>query len=287
MATPSGTIGLSDVNIELGYPSTDLISMNDAAVRTLADVPSGTISMNDLRGKSNRVTITLTIASDTTNYDLYTAVAPSYSAGKSDIFLTINPGVNVYSNSTGTAAVAVPSSFTTGDVITITNNGTIVGRGGNGGNGALAGSPGGTGGTGLAVAYPTTVANNNQIAGGGGGGGGGGNYPGPTTAGGGGGGAAYGSGGSQNGNPAGFSNAGTGGGGNSFYYAPYAYAVAGNGGAGGTWGSSGSAGNAGYYVEFGFYPGGPGGSGGATGNSITGNSYITWTANGTKTGPVS
>lgn len=280
MATPSGTIGLSDVNIELGYPSTDLISMNDAAVRTLADVPSGTISMDDLRGKSNRVTITLTIASDTTNYDLYTASAPAYSAGKSDIFLTINPGVNVYSNSTGTAAVAVPSSFTTGDVITITNNGTIVGRGGSGN--------GGSGGTGLAVSYPTTVANNNQIAGGGGAGGSGGKFASnPDVPGGGGGGAAYGAGGPPNGNPAGFSTGGNGGSGNTVVFAPYSYITAGNGGAGAGWGSSGTPGNAAYGVEFGGYPGPPGNPGGASGNSITGNSYITWTANGTKTGPVS
>ena len=57
MTTPSGTISMSDVNTELGYASTANISLNQATVRTLAGVPSGTISMNNLRGKSNKPVI--------------------------------------------------------------------------------------------------------------------------------------------------------------------------------------------------------------------------------------
>ena len=55
MPTPSGTISLSDVNTELGRSSTANISMNEAAVRTLAGVGgSGSIiTMDNLRGKSN------------------------------------------------------------------------------------------------------------------------------------------------------------------------------------------------------------------------------------------
>ena len=55
MPTPTGTISLSDVNVELGRSSTANISMNEAAVRTLAGVGgSGTIiTMDNLRGKSN------------------------------------------------------------------------------------------------------------------------------------------------------------------------------------------------------------------------------------------
>lgn len=55
MPTPTGTISLSDVNVELGRSSTANISMNEAAVRTLAGVGgSGTvISMDNLRGKSS------------------------------------------------------------------------------------------------------------------------------------------------------------------------------------------------------------------------------------------
>ena len=55
MTTPTGTISLSDVNVELGRSSTANISMNEAAVRTLAGVGGSgtTISMDNLRGKSS------------------------------------------------------------------------------------------------------------------------------------------------------------------------------------------------------------------------------------------
>jgi hypothetical protein len=44
---------MSQVNTELGYSSTATIGLNDTAVRSLAGVPSGTISMSDLWGKSS------------------------------------------------------------------------------------------------------------------------------------------------------------------------------------------------------------------------------------------
>ena len=44
---------MSQVNTELGRSATASINLNETEVRTLAGVPSGTISMNDLRGKSN------------------------------------------------------------------------------------------------------------------------------------------------------------------------------------------------------------------------------------------
>ncbi len=52
MATPTGTIKLSDVNVELRRSSTANIRMGEAQVRSLARVPSGTIRKSDLRGKS-------------------------------------------------------------------------------------------------------------------------------------------------------------------------------------------------------------------------------------------
>src|SRR5690606_17187083 len=54
MALPSsGVISLSQVNVELGKAATAAITMNDSAVRTLAGVSSGAISMSNLHGKSN------------------------------------------------------------------------------------------------------------------------------------------------------------------------------------------------------------------------------------------
>jgi len=44
---------MSQVNTELGRSSTATISLGETAVRTLAGVASGAISMNNLRGKSN------------------------------------------------------------------------------------------------------------------------------------------------------------------------------------------------------------------------------------------
>lgn len=52
MALPTGTITMNDVNIELSRASGSSITLNDTDVRNLAGVPSGTISMDNLRGKS-------------------------------------------------------------------------------------------------------------------------------------------------------------------------------------------------------------------------------------------
>lgn len=49
----SGAISLGDVNVELGRSSTANISLGETAVRTLAGVASGAISLSNLYGKSN------------------------------------------------------------------------------------------------------------------------------------------------------------------------------------------------------------------------------------------
>lgn len=58
MTTPTGTITMLDVIEELdGAPTPRQITLNDADVRGLAGVPTGEISMDDLRGKSSRAAI--------------------------------------------------------------------------------------------------------------------------------------------------------------------------------------------------------------------------------------
>jgi len=54
MTLPSApnSISMSQVNTELGRSSTASINLNETAVRTLAGVASGTISMDNLRGKT-------------------------------------------------------------------------------------------------------------------------------------------------------------------------------------------------------------------------------------------
>jgi len=296
MATPSGTISLSDVNTELDYSATALITMNDAAVRTLAGVGgSGTIiTMQNLQNKSNRVTASATISANTSNYTLNTAKAPGYDAGKTDMTLTINSGVYISSSSTGSYAFTIDTSWASGDTVTVVNNGTIIGRGGNGGNAIFTtnGTPGGGGGPGLLVSRAASINNLNRIAGGGGGGGGGGgsfaSFPEDTIygyGGGGGGGIGGSSGGLStfsapfNGGSGTLTSAGSGGagqtGGGGIFGGP--------GGSGGTYGSSGSNGGGGSGGTSNY----PGGGGGGAGPAVAGNSNITWINTGTRNGPIS
>jgi hypothetical protein len=207
MTLPVGEISLSQVNTELGIsPSSTLITMNDAAVRTLAGVGgSGTvISMQNLQGKSS--VFALTISSNTYNYNLATAAPGAGWPGSSAIQLTINPGVVVGSTSTGTFALQIPSALNPAPSVTVINNGTVIGMGGDGGRGARGEPPaspstgGSPGGAALFVGRPVVITNNGTLAGGGGGGGGGGartsTFPGALArrGGGGGGGAGFNSG---------------------------------------------------------------------------------------------
>jgi hypothetical protein len=280
-----GTTAGQSIEIENGGPGTATISLNDTAVRTLAGpafaTPGTTIIMpTNFYGKSNRVTLNLTISANTYNYDVWSAAStnPAYVAGKTDVTVTVSPGVVVGGGSTGAYAMYVPASFNPGDGVTIVNNGYLLGAGGNGANGGqdVTGSPGAPGGNSLYVNRPTTVTNYGSIYSGGGGGGSGGGYRSGSgkstnnnTGGGGGGGGGFNAGAGGNGaGPGGTLTGGAAGGG------PFP------GGAGGGVGSDGQVG----YIN----PGGNqnGGAGGTTGYYIVGNGYVTWPATGSRGGNV-
>jgi hypothetical protein len=293
------TSGLNQsVNIELGRAATASINMNEAAVRGLFAVASGAISMSNGYGKSNRVARSITIASNTANYVLNTAQVSGYVAGTTDVTLTINSGVFISSGSTGSYAFTVNTSWAAGDTITIVNNGTIVGCGGNGGGGGGGGSfgqtgaggAGASGGPALLVQRAITMNNLNRIAGGGGGGAGQGSSTQLTKAG------FYmrHQGGNGGGGGIGNSTGGGGGGGSGL-----AFGTAGSGGtltgagAGGQngCGAGGGAGG-GYGSNGGSAPTGcqdtyqGGGGVGVAGICIQGNSNITYTNTGTRNGTI-
>ena len=287
MALPSsGPLAFTNIQTEFG--GTNPIGLNEyyrggglvPVSSTTTTIPSsGTIAANNFYGTANRVDVPLTIGSPTYNYDVYANRGPGYIAGKSNVNVTVSPGVLVGSTSTGTYAMLVPSSFSPGDAVTITNNGVIQGRGGDGGPGqfgASNGIAGNGGGNALYVNRPVTITNNSVIAGGGGGGGAGAgltpNKGGSDWGGGGGGGAGYdggsGGGGGRPGSP-GSSGSGGGGGG--------APAPGGPGGGRGAAGSGGS--------PIGGANPRSGGPGGGAGFYIVGNPFVTWAATGTREGP--
>lgn len=190
----SGPISLSQVNVELGLSATAPINMNASNVRTLFGKPSGTIAMSDGYGKSNRVALNYTFASSTANASLNVSTIGGYSAGTSDITITVNSGVYLYATSTGNYGLTLTGG-TTGDTVTLVNNGFIMGQGGN--------APSGAGGPALNVNIgitSITVNNTNGSAyiGGGGGAGRASVLSGAYNFGGGGGGAGGGNGGPGN-----------------------------------------------------------------------------------------
>lgn len=191
--------------------------------------------------------INITISADTTNYNLYTAAgSPSIA---SDVRVTINSGIYVYSTAVATPALNETSSWAVGSKIKITNHGFIMGMGGAGAlvNGSIV--AGENGGNAISFGIDTTIDNTDgYILGGGGGGAGA--YAGSTVLSGGGGGA------------------GGGKGGNSFSTAGGAGGAAGVAGSNGVFdpgvGDSGAAGGGGRIAV------GTGGAGSSPGSSLPG-----------------
>jgi hypothetical protein len=284
---------MSQVNVELGFSATAQISLNDSAVRTLAGVPSGTISMQNLQGKSNQ--FSFTIASNITNANLRTLAINAGWNQASRLICTINSGIYVSSNSTGTPALTVNGSFPNG--VELTNNGFIIGMGGAGANASANSSPpGSAGGLAFSVASAISVRNNGTIGGGGGGGGAGGSAsyqagepPYTSTVfvsgGGGGGGRSSAAANSAGGTTQGAGSSGTTNGGPGTVSAPGAGGIGAfdnnqrgaTGGGGGQWGAAGAAGGSAATS---------GGAGGGGGAAISGNGNITWLAFGTRLGAI-
>lgn len=304
----SGAISLADIATEFGGSAPHSLSEYYGDGNAPA---SGAIDLaNDFYGTSNRVTINLTINSHRNNYNIWNSKGSSYIAGNTDVILTINTNIRVGSGNINSFALDTGSGWSSGDTITIINNGYIRGRGGNGGRGAgtngtqdLKGTTvygagqtatnGQRGGHALRLRFATSIRNNKQIhsGGGGGGGGGSGKYLSGTvpvairgSGGGGGGGRNVGSGGAG-GTHTGSGSAPTGGvnGSNGGFTSGGArgnavHADGGNGGSVGNAGANGQNPNSTVYRSR--------GTGGGKGNYITGNSNATWLVTGTRGGNV-
>ena len=136
------------------------------------------------------LTVVSTITTNQQNLNLWTHVnniasSPPYGWNRNGgkklrAIITINSGVNIYSNNPLTPAITIPadsaSTFRSYDQVIIINNGSILGAAGVGaiGGGSTAGFDGAKGGTAIYTRRNLIVTNNGNIYGGGGGGGGGG-----------------------------------------------------------------------------------------------------------------
>ena len=196
MAIPSSGSSLALSAIQTEYGGSNPIGMSEyyaggdnvpsGIAGDAGDIPSsGSIAFSQFYGSSNRVAIALTISSTTQSYNIFANRGGTYSAGLSDVTLTVQAIVG----STGASALDTGNQWTSGDTVKIINNSQIVGRGGAGGAGGgqnAAGSAGAAAQNAINLGIATTIQNNGGFIRGGGGGGGGGNGKTHTVPGGGG-----------------------------------------------------------------------------------------------------
>ena len=279
MALPgSGAISLSEIQTE--FTGSNPISISEyyrgvGVTDNNTGVPtSGAISLANFYGAVRQFAFTISSNLSTPQNLRTLAIAAGWD-GAAPVVAT-NSAI-ISSNTTGSPALTINGSFPAG--VTLLNTGTIVGMGGAGN--------GGVGGIALTASVAISINNSGTLAGGGGGGG----YGTPGGTGGNLGG--YGGGG---GGRSGLTNssggAGQGGvvfpgsaGGSGTYsavgaaggagYPPYG----GRGGVGGNWGSTGENGVNGSDPVWNSPQ-----AGAAGGASVSGNSYVTWVAPGTRYG---
>lgn len=284
--TGSNPISLSEYYRGAGY-----VTDNNTSVPT-----SGAISVSNFYDSKREFSFSIT-----TNYsqtqNLRTLALAAGWDGAAPVVATIEAGVYIYgasgagainsrgtnnvAGSAGETALVVDGVFPAG--VSLINFGTIAGGGGGGGGGGGTGGggSGGAGGAGILTSVALSITNNGTIAGGGGGGAGNNAWGtgGIVRSGGGGGGGANfglgGAGGDWDGIDGGAGGVGT----------------ATTGGAGG-WsdqnlnvgGAGGALGSAGIQPNDAYNGGLSAGLGGAGGAAVSGNSYVTWVATGTRYG---
>jgi hypothetical protein len=176
----SGPISFNAINVELGQPGATNANINQASYRTLAGIPTSgaTISLSNFYGKSNRPAASYVFTANTQNASLNIAAISGYVAGITDVTVTVNPSVYLWSSANTTPGLTLTGG-TAGDTLTLVNNGFIMGMGGTGNissaNALSAGGPA------ISLGYPITINNTNPAAYIGGGGGGGGSTGGPKV----------------------------------------------------------------------------------------------------------
>lgn len=122
MALPStGSISMSQVNVELKRPATQTLSMNDAEVRKIAGKPTGTFSMSDLRGKTYTVSVNTQLVNRdilqdgyffNINYNIFSAYLQiANSAGTSRVYYGIDGGSSGNVNPNETVSVPLPQGY--------------------------------------------------------------------------------------------------------------------------------------------------------------------------------
>ena len=297
MALGTGQLSLGDIAGEYGGSAPHALS----EYYDKGNAPgSGEIQIHaDFNGTAN--VFNFAISSNASQVNLRSAASSAGWDGSSPVHATINSGVVIYSGSTGSYAMVINGSWSGG--VTLTNNGTILGRGGNGAKGSFANGcstqgcycssgvtkgTAGSGGPALQITTATTIYNGSgRISGGGGGGGGGSSFhtfgaPGGGGGGGIGGGSAGGThGGAGAGSAGSLTSAGSGGSG--FAGGACGGNNSGAGGAGGSYGASGANGGNGQSMNSGQYQGTSGASAGA---ATSGQSNVTWASTGTRNGSV-